>query len=282
MRHQRFSLPPAGLVLLSIVSTQLGSAIAKGLFQVLSPLGVVLLRVGFAAILLLVLWRSQIREAFAANFRLLILFGLSLALMNLSFYLAIERIPIGIAVTLEFIGPLAVAIANSRQWLDGLWVILAAIGILLLAPVRGLVFDSGGMGFALLAGGCWAVYILLSQRVGHVIAGGAGLAVAMAIAAVGLMPIGIWAEAASLLQPATLLLGLGVALLSSAVPYSLELEALRRMPVQVFGVLLSLEPAVAALLGFLILGETLELRAMMAILLVTIAAAGASRFAVRT
>jgi inner membrane transporter RhtA len=281
MMHQRFSLPPTGLVLLSIVSTQFGSALAKSLFQVLSPVGVVLLRVGFAAILLSVLWRSQIKETFFANFRLLIWFGLSLALMNLSFYLAIERVPIGIAVTLEFVGPLAVAIANSRQWIDGLWVVLAAIGILLLAPFRSLVFDPIGLGFALLAGGCWAVYILLSKRVGHAIAGGVGLAVAMAIAAVALLPIGIWAEGRALFNPFTLLVGLAVALLSSAMPYSLELEALRRMPVHTFGVLLSLEPVAAALLGFLILGEALDLRAIMAILFVTTAAVGASRFAVR-
>jgi inner membrane transporter RhtA len=281
MTHRLPAVPPISLVLLSIVSTQLGSALAKSLFQVMSPAGVVLLRVGFAAILLLLWWRSHLKGNFCAHWRTLTLFGLSLGLMNLSFYLAIERIPIGVAVALEFLGPLGVAVFNSRRRLDWLWVMLAAIGIFLLAPIHGFVIDLTGIGFALVAGSFWASYIILAKRVGAVLSGGAGLALAMAIATLILLPIGIWTEGMALLQPDRWLPGVGVALLSSAIPYSLELSALRYIPVQLFGILLSLEPMTAALMGFLVLGETLNTQAMMAIVLITIAAAGASRFTTR-
>lgn len=274
--HSLPNLSPNLLVLLSIASVQLGSAIAKSMFESLSPAAIVFLRVGFAAIVLLLIWRPQLKKIDRTHYKALILFGLSLALMNLTFYLAIERIPIGIAVTLEFIGPLGLAIVNSRRWLDGLWVVLASIGIILLAPLGGLVFDPIGIVLALTAGGLWATYILLSVKVGRALPGGMGLACAMAIAAIVLLPIGIAAGGSTLLNPYFLLLGFGVALLSSALPYSLELEALRWMPVRVFGVLLSLEPVAAALMGLLILRETLELRAIVSIFLVTIAAAGAA------
>jgi inner membrane transporter RhtA len=272
------SLPPTSLVLLAIASTQLGSAIAKRLFQMLDPTGVVVLRLGFAAIVLLLLWRPGIKNSFRVHYRSLILFGLALSLMNLTFYLAIARIPLGVAVTLEFIGPLGVAIVNSRKLLDVLWIALAAGGIVLLAPIGGLELDPVGIALALLAGGFWAAYILLSAQVGRALPGGVGLALAMAVGAIVLLPVGIATSGPALLNLPLLLMGFGVALLSSAIPYSLELEALRFLPVQVFGVLLSLEPAAAALMGFIVLRETLSLRAILAILLVTIAAAGASKF----
>ncbi|XQQ05266.1 MAG: EamA family transporter [Leptolyngbya sp. IPPAS B-1204] len=272
-------LSPNILVLLSIVSTQLGSAIAKSLFEQLNPFAVVFLRVGFAALVLLILWRPNWRAVNRSAYPVLLLFGLALALMNLSFYLAIERVPIGIAVALEFIGPLGVAVCNSRRWMDALWVGLAALGIILLAPITSdLSLDPTGIALALTAGGFWAAYILLSARVGQALPGGTGLAWAMTLGAIVLLPVGLIAGGPALLTPHLLLIGFGVALLSSALPYSLELEALRRMPVRVFGVLLSLEPVAAALMGFLVLREMLALRAMIAILLVTIAAAGAARF----
>lgn len=272
-------LPPTSLVFLSISVAQLGSAVAKSLFTVLSPMAMVFLRVGFAALLLLILWRKELVGNLRSNYRVLILFGLSLALMNLSFYMAIERIPLGIAVTLEFIGPLGVAIVNSRQLLDMLWVLLAAIGIILLAPVGGLNLDLVGVALALFAGSFWAAYILFSAKVGQLFPGGRGLALAMAVAAIVLLPMGVLAGGSTLLKPNVLLMGFGVAMLSSAIPYSLELEALRFLPVRVFGVLMSLQPVAAAFMGFLLLGETLNLRAIMAILLVSVAAAGTSRFA---
>lgn len=273
-----FALPPTALVLLSIISAQVGSAIAKSLFTQLNPYGVAFLRVGFAAIVLMVLWRPKFRLVQRASYPALILFGLALAFMNLTFYLASERIPLAVAVTLEFIGPLGVAVANSRRWIDGLWVALAAAGIGLLAPINQVAaFDPIGILLALTAGGLWAAYILLSARVGQAFPGGTGLAWAMTIGTVALLPFGIIGGGDALLKPHLLLIGFGVALLSSALPYSFELEALRWMPVRVFGILLSLEPAAAALMGFLILRETLTLRAIWAVVLVSIAAAGAAR-----
>jgi inner membrane transporter RhtA len=274
----RPALSPTVLVLLAIASVQLGSAVAKGLFAQINPYGVVFLRVGFAALMLLALWRPDWKQMNRTTAPMVIAFGLSLALMNLSFYLSIERIPIGIAVALEFVGPLGVAVAHSRRWLDVLWVVLAAIGIALLTPIGNVEIDPIGMVLALTAGVFWATYILLTARVGQVLPGGSGLAMAMAIGAMALLPIGIGAGGVALLSPLLLLGGLGIALLSSALPYSLELEALRGMPVQVFGVLMSLEPMAAALTGFLVLGETLSLRAMVALGLVTVAAAGAAKF----
>jgi inner membrane transporter RhtA len=157
-------------------------------------------------------------------------------------------------------------------------VVLAGIGIVLLTPIGGLDLDVTGIVFALLAGACWATYILLSARTGRVLPGGNGLAIAMTIGAIGLLPFGAATASPALANPQLLLMGFGVAMLSSAVPYSLELEALRHLPVRVFGVLLSLEPMVAAIAGFLILGETLNPRAIVAIVLVTLAAAGSSRY----
>lgn len=272
------SLPPSSCLLLSIGSTQLGAAFAKGLFQQAGPAGVVVLRVGFTAAILFLLCRPQWRNQVRVNLWLLILFGLSLVFRNFSFYAAIERIPIGVAAGLEFIGPLGLAVANSRRRLDLLWILLAGVGIVLLTPTGGFILDMWGVALALLSGGFAAAYILLSARTGQALAGGEGLAWAMAIGAFVLLPVGITVEGASLLQPHLLLSGFGVALLASVIPCSLELEALRSLPVQAFGVLLSLEPVAAAIAGFIVLGERLEFRAMVAILLVTMAAAGASRF----
>lgn len=275
------SIPPTGLVLLAIGSTQLGAAIAKSLFHDLGPGGTVILRVGFAALVLLLLWRPQLRGYVRANYFVVILFGLTLGAMNFSFYSALERIPLGIAVTLEFVGPLGVAIAGSRRLIDLVWVVLAAVGILLLAPWGGANLDPIGVALALLAGSFWAAYILLGARVGRAFAGGAGLAIAMSIATLVFLPLGVLSGGAALLNPRLLAMGFGLALLSSAIPYSLELEALRRIPTSVFGVLMSLEPAIAAIVGFVILGEKLELRAIIAILLVTLATVGASLFRAR-
>ncbi|NER00761.1 MAG: EamA family transporter, partial [Cyanothece sp. SIO2G6] len=201
----------------------------------------------------------------------------ALALMNFSFYLAIARLPIGIAVALEFTGPLGLAIISSRQWIDGMWAVLAGMGIGLLTPWGGFEVNAWGILFALMAASGWAIYIICSSKVGQVLPGGQGLAWAMVASALILLPIGTYGAGMTLLQPHLLGLGLGVALLSSVIPYSCELEALRSLPVYVVGILLSLEPVAAALTGWLILGETLTVRAMVAIVLVAIAAAGVSR-----
>jgi inner membrane transporter RhtA len=281
LRGAAGAAPPTSLVLLSIFSVQLGAAIAKGLFDQLGPAGTVFLRVGFAALVLLLLWRPSLGGHARGGYLVAVVFGFALAAMNLSLYLALDRIPLGIAVTLEFVGPLGVAVAGSRRVLDLLWVALAAAGILLLAPLNILGetdLDPAGVALAFLAGCFWAAYILLSARTGSVFPGGTGLVIALCVATVALVPVGIAGGGVSLLDPELLLAGFAVAMLSSAIPYSFELEALRKLPARVFGVLMSLEPAVAALVGFVVLGETLGLRAITAVLLVTVAAIGASRF----
>jgi inner membrane transporter RhtA len=273
------SVPPTALVMLSIVSAQLGAAIAKTLFDSLGPGGTVFLRIAFASLVLLVLVRPKL-GGYAKNTYLVVgLFGLALAGMNFSIYLAIDRIPLGVAVTLEFVGPLGVAVAGSRRVLDLLWVVLAAAGILLLAPLGafgGMDLDPVGVAFALFAGCLWASYILLSARTGSAFPGGTGLVIALCVGTVVLAPFGIAGAGYALLDPKLLLAGFGVAMLSSAIPFSLELEALRKIPARIFGVLMSLEPAVAALAGLIVLGERLGIRAVVAIVFVTVAAAGAS------
>jgi len=280
------SMPPSSMLVFGMITVQLGAALAKDLFSSLGPAGVVFLRVGFAALTLLALWRPWRRTnavlagARRADYAAVVLFGLILALMNFSFYSALDRIPLGIAVTVEFVGPLSVAVAGSRRALDVLWAVLALGGILLLAPlgVLGNVpLDPFGLLLALVAGACWAIYILLTARVGRAFPGGTGLSLAMTVGAVALLPVGIAGAGSALLDPRLLLLGAGVALLSSVVPYSLEMAALRRISPSAFGVFMSLEPAIAALVGWLVLREALDLRAIIALVLVTTAAIGATR-----
>jgi inner membrane transporter RhtA len=265
------------LVLSGIVSVQVGAAFATTLFDELGPGGTVFLRIAFAAVLLLAIWRPPLRLGDAAARRDVVLLGLVLAGMNLSFYLALDRIPLGIAVTLEFVGPLGVAIAGSRRRLDLLWVGLAAVGILLLSPVPGSDLDAFGVVMALVAGSFWAGYILLTARVGRALPGGGGLAIAMTVAAVAVVPVGLAEGGDALLDAELLAIGLAVAVLSSALPYSVELEALRRLPENTFGVLMSLEPAVAATVGFVGLDQDLAAREVVAIGLVLVASAGALR-----
>jgi inner membrane transporter RhtA len=273
-------VPPVALVLLAVGSVQFGAALAKTLFDEAGPGGIVLLRMLFAAAVLAIIWRPKARGRSAADLWLVAAFGLTLAGMNLAFYAALDRIPLGVAVTFEFVGPLGVAVAASRRRLDLLWVALAAAGILLLADFGDFGgLDATGVALALLAGGFWAAYILLSARTGQTFPGGSGLALAMIVASALLAPVGIADAGGALLDPHVLALGLAVAMLSSAIPYSLELEALRRLPAGVFGVLMSLEPAIAALAGYVVLGETLGVREVAAIGFVVVASAGAARSA---
>jgi inner membrane transporter RhtA len=258
---------------------QLGAAVAKSLFDDLTPTGVVALRLVFGAIVLGVLFRPRIRNRPRSELRLAVAFGLTLVSMNLCFFQALDRIPLGIAVTLEFVGPLAVALVGSRRSSDFLWVAMAAAGIALLAPGVGGGADAVGVAFALAAGVLWGVYILLGARVGRAFSGPTGLVLAMTVGACVALPLGVASAGSSLLEPALLAAGFGVAILSSAIPWSLELEALRRLPTHVFGVLMSLEPAIGALVGFVVLGERLGVRAITAIALVVIASAGAARSA---
>jgi inner membrane transporter RhtA len=270
---------PVALTVGAILSVQAGAAVAFNLFDELGPAGTVLVRIGFAAIVLMALWRPSVRGRSREALRMAALFGFTLAAMNQSFYLGLDRVPLGIAVTLEFVGPLAVAIAGSRRPRDLLWVALAGGGILLLSPGLGDELDLLGAGLCLLAGGFWAAYIVLSQRVGQAFAGGHGLALALAFGTVLLVPGGIAQGGADLLQLDLLAAGFAVAMLSSALPYSLELEALRYLPKGTFGVLMSLEPAAAALVGFVALDQSLSASELLAVGLVVAASAGALRSA---
>jgi inner membrane transporter RhtA len=269
------SVPPPALVLAGIVSVQVGASLAKQLFPVAGAVGVVTLRLVFAAVILLAAWRPSLRMTRQA-WLAVGLFGVVLGVMNVAFYEAIDRIPLGVAVTIEFLGPLAVALAGSRRWLDGLWALLAAGGVVLLTDGGGPIQWTGVL-FALAAATCWACYIMLSARVGAQTSGGGGLAIAMAIGGVIVAPFGIATAGTELLRPVALAAGFGVALLSSVVPYSVELEALRRIPPRVFGVLMSLEPAVAALCGLVVLSQALHPMQWAAVCLVVGASVGATR-----
>ena len=264
------------MVLAAAGSLQVGAAFAVTLFDDLGPGGAAFLRLLLAAVVLLALWRPRVRGHSMADLRIAAAFGLALGLMNWSIYEAMDRIPLGVAITIEFWGPLAVAVVGSRRALDLLWVALAALGIVLLASPRGGGIDAGGVALALLAGGCWAAYIGLSARTGQAFPGGTGLAIAMAVGAVVVLPAGIAQGGAALVHPGLLASALVVALACSVLPYSLELEALRRLPGAVFGVLMSLEPAVAALAGLAVLGQSLVPREWAAIALVVTASAGAA------
>lgn len=264
-----------GLVLTGIASVQFGSALATTLFDEAGPAGTVLLRTAFAALVLAAIWRPAMRGRGETTWRAVALYGVCLVGMNLCFYESLDRIPLGIAVTLEFVGPLTVAIVGTRSRRDVIWVVLAAAGVVLLAPGIGDGLDALGVALALTAGGFWGAYILIAARIGRGSAGLGGLSAAMIYATVILLPFGVADAGADLLHPGVLAAGLGVALLSSVVPYTVELEALRRLPERTFGVLLSLEPAVAALVGLIVLDQHLLGREIVAIALVVAASAGA-------
>ncbi|MBF6297028.1 EamA family transporter [Nocardia amamiensis] len=268
-------VPPTALVLAGIVSVQVGAALAKQLFSATGAGGAVMLRLVFAGVVLLVFWRSSLRVARGA-LPVVLGYGAVLALMNLSFYAAIDRIPLGMAVTIEFLGPLTVALAGSRRWIDPVWAMLAGAGVLLLTRADGDV-DWVGVLFALAAAVCWAGYILLSAALGERTDGGGGLALAMAFGGVIMLPVGIADAGTALLQPAVLAAGFAVAMLSSVLPYSVELEALRRISPRVFGVLMSLEPAVAAVAGLVVLGQVMNLGQWTGVACVVAASAGATR-----
>jgi inner membrane transporter RhtA len=265
------------LVISAIVSIQGGAALAVTLFDRLGPGGAAFLRLLTATIVLLAVWRPRIRQYSRRQLALAAAFGLVLGGMNLSLYEAVDRIPLGIAVTIEFIGPLAVAIGGSRRLIDFGWAALAALGILALTRGDTHGLDGVGVALAALAGCLWAGYILLNARLGKAFETGTGLALAMCVSTLLVLPFGISDAGANLLRPHLLLLGAAVGMLSSAIPYSFEVEALRRIEPAVFGVLMSLEPAVAALAGLIVLGQSLGGRAIAGIALVVVASIGASR-----
>ena len=272
-------VPPVVLVLTAITTLQFGAALGATLIDDVGAAGAALLRLAFAAAILLAVWRPHVAGREKGDLRLAAIFGAMLGGMNLAIYEAIERIPLGIAVTIEFAGPLAVAVLASRRRLDILWAVLAAAGILVLADPGGGDVELAGVLFALVAAVCWGVYIVVAARAGQRFRGSEGLALAMAVGVLVPLVPGIVSGGTGLLDGEVLAIALCVALLSSVIPYSLETEALRWMPKNVFGVLMSLEPGVAALAGFLVLAQDLGLRELVAIGLVVTASAGATRFA---
>ena len=267
------------LTLGSIVSVQSGSALATGLFDSVGPAGAVFLRAGFGAIALIVFTRGATLRTREWPHRDVWLLSVSVAAVNLFFYAALDRLPLGITVTLEFVGPLGVAVLGSRRPLDILWVLLAAAGIILLSDGGGGDVDGLGVALALTAGVFWGAYILFSARVGALAPGPGGATMAAIISAAMVAPLGLAQGGTDLLAASTLAAGAAVGILSTAIPYAAEMEALRRLPRAVFGVLMSLEPAVAAAIGFLALSQALAPRELVAIALVVIASAGALRTA---
>ena len=267
------AVPPPGLLLVSIVSIQLGAAVAVQLFETLGPASTTFLRIALAAVLLLAATRRRFSADARRHIGLLAIFGCAIGAMNLCFYGAIDRIPLGVAVAIEFIGPLGVAAVTSRRARDFLWTGLAVAGLVLLTPDIGGELDPVGVALALAAGAGWASFILISPRVGRDVGGG-GLALAMVAAGLFTLPFALAAGGLERLDPGLLVGVLAVAILSTALPYALEFEALRRMTARAYGIIVTLEPVVAALVGALILGQALPPTALLAIAFVTAAAIG--------
>jgi threonine/homoserine efflux transporter RhtA len=291
--------PPSLVVFTGIISVQVGAGLAGRLFSQVGPAGMTGLRLWWAALIMAAIGGRAVAGVVAdavsgrswRDLAVALAFGVVLGAMNYSIYQSFARIPLGVAVTIEFLGPLAVAVASSRRLLDILWVILAAGGVLLLTHsgtslassaarsggVAGLSAQATGIAFGLLAATCWALYILLSRATGRRFPGASGLTIAMIVGAVVVTGPAIAQAGGALLHPSVLFAGLAIGLLSSVIPYRLELEALRRVPTATFGIWMSLEPAVAALVGVVLLSEALVARQWLAIVLVIIACAGASR-----
>jgi inner membrane transporter RhtA len=267
-------VPAPLLVLVSIASVQTGSAVARTVFDVTGPAGITLLRLLFAALLLVALTRPDVRRWDRAQWTATVALGLTMGAMNLVFYAAIREVPLGVAVTVEFMGPLLVALAQTRRAVDLLWVVLAGSGVALLGLQDTGAVPLGGLVLALLAGLFWGGYILASARVGQVLPGMQGLAVALCVSTLLALPFGAAGAVAAIADGRALLVGLVVAVLSSVVPYGLELTALRRLPTRVFGVLMSLEPAAAAVAGLIVLDQRLGTEELVALLLVSCASAG--------
>ncbi|WP_223519349.1 threonine/homoserine exporter RhtA [Pseudomonas sp. GL-B-19] len=266
-----------GLLLIAMASIQSGASLAKSMFPVIGAQGTTTLRLIVASVIMLLLLRPWRAKLTAKSLRTVIIYGMALGGMNLLFYMSLRTVPLGIAVALEFTGPLAVAIYASRRAIDFLWIALAVAGLLLLVPTGATSagIDLTGASYALGAGVCWALYILFGQRAGAD-NGVQTAALGVMIAALFVAPIGIVHAGAALLSPALIPVAIGVAILSTALPYTLEMVALTRMPARTFGTLMSIEPAFGALSGLLFLNEYLSLSQWMAILCIILASVGAT------
>ncbi|CAA9203467.1 EamA family transporter [Flavobacterium bizetiae] len=281
MKNKDFNIPPIYAVLLAIVSVQCGAAIAKSLFPAIGAAGTASIRIGFSAVILLLAYRPNLRTITPRQWKMVIPYGLCLGAMNLVFYLAIERISIGLAVTLEFVGPLLVAIIGSKRLIDYCWVILAAIGIALIAPWTNEGVDLLGVLFALLAGALWATYIVLGGKVSQIMNDGQAVSTGMLFAAILILPFGFYENGLANLTPKLFGMGVALALLSSAIPFTLEMKALGQLPPRTFSILMSLEPAAASICAFIFLQEKLNLYEILAVFCVVIASAGSTLTAKR-
>ena len=274
---RRGSLGPVGLVLAGGVSVQFGGALAVTLMPKAGALGVVTLRLVVAGLVMLLVCRPKLRGHSPADWGTVAAFGITMGAMNGLFYQSVDRIPLGPAVTLEVLGPLTLSVLASRRALNAVWAALALGGVFLLSGGGFGGLDPAGVAFALGAGAMWAGYIVFSARTGRRFPQADGLALAMALAAVLSLPLGVAESGSRLLDPVTVALGAGVAILSSVLPYTLELLALRRLPASTFAILMSLEPAIAATAGFLVLHQALSAIQAVAIALVIVASMGAVR-----
>ena len=276
---------PAAMILTGIVSVQFGAGLADKLFGQIPPAAVTGLRLWTSAVVMVALsgrgfaraMRDLRKRRAFADAMIAGSFGISLGVMNFAIYQSFARIPLGVAVTIEFLGPLAVAVAGSRHLKDLGWIVLAATGVVLLTQGGNGHLNLAGVLFAVLAAVCWAAYIVLSSATGRRFPGSAGLAMAMVVSAVVVTPPAVVAGGRAMFRPAVLAAGAAIGVLSSVIPYRLELESLRRMPTRLFGVWMSLEPAVAALIGLALLGQHLSVLEWLAICCVMVACAGAAQ-----
>jgi inner membrane transporter RhtA len=279
----RFPFLPVAALMVSLITLCAGTSLAKGLFPFVGAEGTTTYRLVFSTLLLMAFWRPWRRAWTWADAPILVVFGATLGLMNLLFYNAIKTVPFGLAIAVEFTGPLAVALWSSKKPLDFVWIVLAVAGMGLILPLgnasgadmQAAAIDPVGIAFALGAGACWAVYIVVGQRVADRI-GAFATPMGMLVAALLVTPVGISVAGSSLLNPEWMLAGLGIALLSSAIPYSLEMYSLKHLPKQTFSILLSLEPAVGALAGWLVLSEQLSTQQLGAIGLIMAASMGSA------
>ena len=275
MSAARPLLLPYAALIGAIVTLCVGTSLAKGLFPIVGAQGTSAYRVGFAALILMLVWRPWNHPISRADLGRVALYGAVMGVLNLSFYMAIRTVPLGVAVAIEFIGPLAVSVASSRKLIHFVWIGLAVLGLGLLLPIDpgARPLDPVGVGFACVAAVMWALYIILGKRTGHLHAG-RSVALGMVAAALIVVPIGVASAGTALFQPRLIALGLVAAVMSSAIPYSLEMIALRAIPKRSFGVMLSLEPAAGALAGLVILREHLAATQWLAIAAIVAASAG--------
>jgi inner membrane transporter RhtA len=270
-------VPPWSLVVFGIVSVQIGAAFAKGLFDVAGTAGVVFIRTFLAAVIFSLIWKPRLRGYERRVYIHMVIYGTVIACNMLLFYAAINLIPLGVAVAIAFAGPLVVAVVGSRKLMDFVWVALAAIGILLLSPLTNEALNPTGVVLAFLTAVAWGLYIIFTKRVSTMVEGHTALALSMCVAALVALPFGGVGAAKVLAQPQLIVLGLVVALLSSVIPFALDFTAVKRISSRVFGLLASVEPAVSAIIGFVVLHEALGLREVIGIGLVTIAAIATTR-----